>query len=94
MTTQPPDSTPPPTPGGHPIKPSEGAPKPMPEKDAFLLKSPFAKMFAATGTEPTAKEMRMIINSILKYQVDQIKKQDAAWKKAMKKLKDAIEGKD
>lgn len=97
MTTPPtgpdqPSKQPPLPPSG----PSNG-PKPLTpsdKEDAFLLTSPFAKMFERTGAMPTGKEIRAIINGILKQQVDAIKKQDASWKKAMKKLKDVIEGKD
>jgi len=85
-----------PKPHPQPPKPSH-APKPLnpvDKKDEFLLKSPFAKMFERTGMTPTAKEMRAIINGILKQQIDEIKRQDAGWKRAMKKIKEAIEGND
>ncbi len=62
--------------------------------DAELLKSPFAKMFAKTGAEPTAKEMQAIINNLLKSVIDEIKRQDAEVKKAAEKLKKVIEDKD
>lgn len=62
--------------------------------DAELLKSPFAKMFAKTGAEPTAKEMQAIINNLLKSVIDEIKRQDAEAKKAAEKLKRVIEDKD
>ena len=51
-------------------------------------------MFERTGAMPTVKEIRAIINGILKQQIDEIKRQDAGWKRAMKKLKEAIEGND
>lgn len=81
-----PEPQPPPTPssGGKPIEPHKSS----------MLDSPFARMFAATGAMPTVKQMTMIINGILKQQVDQIKQQDAQAKKNAKKLRDAIEGKD
>ena len=85
-----------PKPPPEPPKPSE-APKPLKPadgNDSFLLNSPFAKMFERTGAMPTVKEIRAIINGILKQQIDEIKKQDAGWKRAMKKLKEAIEGND
>jgi len=85
-----------PSPLKPPDKPSGPSPKPIKpakdKKDEYLLKSPFAKMFERTGATPTVKEMRAIINGILKTEIDQIKKQDAGWKKAMKRLKEAIEG--
>ncbi|MDN3505925.1 MAG: hypothetical protein P0S96_01695 [Simkaniaceae bacterium] len=65
---------------------------PSDSKDAFLLKSPFAKMFEQTGAKPTVKEMKGIIDGILKTVINQVKKQDAGWKKAMKKMKEAILG--
>lgn len=74
----------------HPSTPS--APPSSDQADAFLLQSPFAKMFRATGAMPTVKEIRAIINGILKQEIAEIKRQDAAWKSAMKKLKEAIEG--
>lgn len=89
--TGPTEPTPEPQPQG-PKGPS-GEIKPMDSKDP-LLQSPFAKMFAKTGAMPTVKEMRMIMNQILKQEVDEIKRQDAEWKKAMKKLKKTIEGKE
>lgn len=94
MTTPPPPSEPQGPKQPEPLKPVK---KPTPlhpadKKDAFLLNSPFAKMFARTGAKPTIKEMRAIINGILKTQINEIKRQDASWKKAMKKLKEAILG--
>lgn len=62
--------------------------------DAQLLKSPFAKMFAKTGAEVTAKEMQAIINNLLKSVIDEIKRQDAEAKAAYEKLKKVIEDKD
>lgn len=79
-----------------PIKAPKGKPTPMQPSNSkydFLLNSPFAKMFKATGAMPTVKEIRAIINGILKQQLNEMKRQDAGWKKAMRKLKDAIEGK-
>lgn len=97
MTTPPTGSAPDSKPD--PIKSSPNVPSPKPlessdSKDAILLNSPFAKMFRGTGAEPTVQEMRAIINGILQQQIDTIKQQDARWKEAMKKLKDAIEGND
>ena len=63
-------------------------------QDAFLLTTPWAKMFERAGATPTGKEIRGIINGILNKQIDDIKKEDAKWKEAMKKLKDIIEGND
>ena len=85
-----PGSTPPPK----PIKPSGGSKplSPSDSKDAFLLESPFAKMFRASGAMPTVKEIRAIINGILKEQINEIKRSDAEWKKAMQHLKKVIEG--
>ena len=99
MSTQPPGgagSQPPHEP--EPVKPPAGGKVPAQpvedSKDAYLLKSPFAKMFTLHGGKVTAKEMRAIINGILKSVVDDIKKQDARWKKAMEKMKKTIEGND
>lgn len=77
----------------YPIHPSSPATPASSEeqRDSFLLQSPFAKMFQATGVPPTVKEIRAIINGILQQEISEIKRQDAAWKKAMKQLKDAIE---
>ncbi len=87
-----------PTPPKQPEQPSGSKPakplSPSDQKSAFLLNSPFAKMFRASGATPTVKEMRAIMNGILKSAVDRIKKDEARWKKAMKKMKDAIEGND
>lgn len=73
-----------------PLKPS----KPVDKKDEYLLNSPFAKMFKATGVMPTPKEIQAIINGILKGQISAIKKQDESWKKSMQKMKKAILGDD
>lgn len=79
----PPESQPPPAP--QPIDPSDS-------KAAFLLKSPFAKMFEKTGATPTVKEMKAIINGILRQQIQEIKKSDDRWKQAMENLRKAIQG--
>lgn len=63
-------------------------------KYAFLLQSPFAKMFTATGVQPTVKEIRGVINGILQNEINRIKEQDAEWKKTMEHLRKVIEGKD
>ncbi|NGX37854.1 MAG: hypothetical protein K1000chlam2_01017 [Chlamydiae bacterium] len=83
----------PPSGPGAPTPPEPSKPiQPSDSKDAFLLNSPFAKMFKATGHTPTVKEIKAIIDGILKHEISEIKRQDAGWKKAMKKLKEAIEG--
>jgi hypothetical protein len=94
-------TTPPSGPGQPPPPPEHIQPPSTPKmaksddpRAAFLLSSPFAKMFEGTGAQPTAKEMHAIINGILKQQINEIKRSDAGWKKAMKKLKEAIEGND
>jgi|GEM_PF-2655580 len=94
-----PTPTPPPESQGpkQPQKPAESdkTAKPLDPSDskyAFLLKSPFAKMFEHTGAKPSVKEMKGIIDGILKTVINEIKRQDAGWKKAMKKLKRAILG--
>lgn len=74
----------------HPTSPAN-PPSSAEQRDSFLLQSPFAKMFQATGVPPTVQEIRAIINGILKQEISEIKRQDEAWKKAMKQLKDAIE---
>ena len=94
-----PSPTPPPQGPQGPQGPSTPPPSSQPaqqtdQQDAALLNSPFAKMFAATGTMPTAKEMQAIINGILNQVVAQVKQDDAQWKKAMEKLKKQLEGKD
>ena len=91
--TRPPSGPPPGVPS-QPTGPSPSESASQSAYDAELLQSPFAKMFTATGAQPTAKEIQAIINGILKQQVDDIKKQDEEWKKAMKKMKDIIEGND
>lgn len=63
-------------------------------QDAFLLQSPFAKMFSQTGAAPTAKEMKMIIDNILKSIMNDMKQQEAQAKKAAEHLKKVIEGED
>lgn len=94
MSTQPPGgagSQPPQEPIQPPLGKTPAEPT-VDKKDAYLLKSPFAKMFTAHGAKVTAKEIRAIINGILKQQVEEIKKQDAKWKKAMRKLRETLEG--
>lgn len=83
-------STPPP----EPIKPSSSPKSPTSSgsDDAYLLKSPFAKMFRASGAMPTVKEIRAIINGVLKTQLSEMKRADKEWKKAQEKLKKVIEG--
>ncbi|NGX39904.1 MAG: hypothetical protein KR126chlam1_01241 [Chlamydiae bacterium] len=76
----------PPPPSISPGAPSGG--------DSKIMQSPFAQMFAATGSMPTAKEMKAIMNGILMQEVRNIKQQDKRWKEAMKKLKKAIKGED
>jgi len=71
-----------------PLSPQESA------YDEQLMKSPFAKMFAKTGAMPTVKEMKAIINNLLKSVVEEIKRQDAEAKAAAEKLRKVIEGKD
>jgi hypothetical protein len=93
MTT--PASGPSPTPPPQGPSPAGGqSPQSSDEKDAYLLQSPFAKMFRATGHMPTAQEMKAMMNGILMQAVNQIKQQDQQWKKAMQKLKEQLEGKD
>ena len=90
----PPPIQPPPKPPAVPSKPGKIG-KPSSEDQASALEnSPFAKMFEATGAMPTAKEIRAIINGILRQQVAVIKRDDEEWKKANRKLKEAIEGND
>ncbi len=74
-----------------PVGPSTPAPTPSGVTPS-ILDSPFAKMFAKTGVAPTAQEMQQIMNGILKQEVDNIKKSDDAWKRAMQKMKEAIKG--
>jgi len=94
MTAVPPPGRPEPndpsTPTG-PTKPESPAQKAYDEK---LLKSPFARMFAKTGTMPTAKEMQAIINNLLKSVIAAIKRQEAEAKKAYEHMKKVIEGRD
>ncbi len=63
-----------------------------PKSSDWVLNSPWAKMFKGTGMSPTAKELHQMINSILKHQVQEIKKDQARMKKALRKIKEAIEG--
>ncbi len=90
----PPDRTGPALPSHTPAGPTGPESPAQSAYDAELLKSPFAKMFAKTGAEPTAKEMQAIINNILKSVIDAIKQQEAQAKKAADKLKRVIEDKD
>ena len=81
-----------------PIQPLTPPSSPSPTGDdskyAFLLKSPFAKMFRATGAMPTIKEMRAIMDGILNTVIQQMKLQEAEEKKAQERLKKVIEGQD
>ncbi len=96
MSTTPPGG---PTGPGHtpePIKPA-GAPKGhpgTPKEEPNISNSPFAKMFARSGAVLTQKQLHMMMSSLLKQTLTEIKREDARWKKAMKKLKDEIEGKN
>lgn len=74
-----------------PVGPSTPPPSPQ-ELSPAMLNSPFAKMFEATGAMPTVKELQAIINGILKQQIDEIKKSDASWKRAMQRMKEAAKG--
>ena len=79
---------------GHPesMKPKPDAEAKKIPGGARMLDSPFAKMFAASGAMPTAKEMHAIMNGILMQAVHEIKRSDKQWKAAMKKLKRQLEG--
>lgn len=63
-------------------------------KYAYLKSSPFIKMFTDRGQEPSGREMKAIIDSILNSIIDQFKKEDARMKKAMEKLKRQLQGQD
>lgn len=94
MTAVPPSGGP--TGSSGPIKPSGAGPT-QPSDDAKYaqyLQSPFAKMFEKTGAKPTGKEMKEIIDNILKTVIDQAKKQEAQMKKALKKLGREERGED
>lgn len=64
------------------------------EKYAFLLKSPFAKMFERAGAAPTAKEMHAIMNGIMMSTFYELKRQEDHRKETDKHLKDVIEERD
>ena len=89
-----------PAPGGKPEgpqpKPVRSDPKPMvrSKEDSALLNSPFAKMFRAAGAVPTLKQIKAIINGILMTQVRAIRKDEARWKKVIRKMKERMEGKE
>lgn len=77
-------------PSPQPLTPSGGGDS----KYAFYLKSPWAKMFKATGVEPTVKEIKMIIDGVLQQVMNSMKQEEAETKKAEEHLKKVIEGQD
>lgn len=93
-------STPPIGPGAPPPQPPSGGAPAAPAspaqsaQDTAILNSPFAKMFTQFGMTPTAKEVTMFINNILKDSIAQVKKSDAAWKASMDKMKRVMDGDD
>ena len=94
MSTTPPSGNQPPK---KPVQPTPAKPAKMAPSDAkfaYLLKSPFAKMFEKSGATPTIKAMKAIIDGIVKHQLVVMKQNDKEWKKAMKKMKDSIKGND
>ena len=97
MSTTPPGGMPPPK---KPETPSEGLKPPAipaTAKDkqyAYLLKSPFAKMFAKAGATVTGKEIHGIVVGILKNVMANMKLVDKGWQKANNEMKKACEGND
>lgn len=77
----PPSSSPPPSGSGDQLPPS-------------MMNSPFVRMFSQTGATPSAKEIKQMMDNILKDVMAAIKKGDDRWKASMRKIKDAIEGND
>lgn len=81
------------TPTG-PQGPSSSPIQPQPSNGASnapAMNSPFAQMFAKTGMTPTPKELKMIIDNLLRDQISEIKKNDQRWKEAMRKWKEELE---
>lgn len=90
-----PEHIPPPgavPPGGKPAKAQESGGDD--EKYAFLLKSPFAKMFERAGAAPTGKEIHAIMNGIMMTTFYEFKRQEDHRKEVDKHLKDVIEERD
>lgn len=56
-----------------------------------LSNSPWAQMFAKSGTLPTAKELKQLIDGLLRDVIHRIKKDDDRWKEVMRKMKEVIE---
>lgn len=73
-------STPPPHIPAQRVAPAQAAPL------QSLSDSPFAKMFERAGMALTAKQLTQVINNLLRQVIDQIKKSDEGWKRAMRKL--------
>ena len=97
MSTTPPSGPKVPEQTPKPIQPSKGVskmPSGQPKEEASVSNSPFAKMFERSGVTPTAKQIHMMMSTLLKQTLTDIKKNDERWKKAMRKLKREIEGKD
>ncbi len=86
-------SVPPTGPGGAP-PPAPKGPTGPPSKQSsdWVLTSPWAKMFTAVGMTPTAKELHQIIANLLKQELQTIKKDQERMKKAMRKMKERMEG--
>lgn len=57
-----------------------------------IMNSPWAKMFEAAGMTPTAKELHQMMSYIIKGQLHTIKVDQERMKKAMRKMKETIEG--
>jgi len=91
---QPPGGPPPEGPKGPKAPKAPKAFSKADQDDAFLLKSPFAKMFRAAGATPTVKQIKAIINGILKNILNEMKRAQAEQKKADEKLKRVIRGEE
>lgn len=77
---KPPPAAKPPSPGG------AGAPD--------LSSNPFAQMFAKLGVPATAQQLTEMMNNYIKSILDTIKKDQARDMKALRKMRDVIEGRD
>lgn len=69
-----------------PVTPAPAA-VPTPQS---IASSPFFQMFERAGMVLNAKQFTQIINNLLRTVIDQIKKSDESWKRAMDELKKSM----
>lgn len=77
-------SSPPPQVPAQPMTPA------MPAPAQSMASSPFFQMFERAGMTLDAKQFTQIINNLLRTVIDQIKKSDESWKRAMDELKESM----